>query len=261
MEQIYPTRRTGLDPISIYDDLALPKAEAGLPYVAVNMVSSIDGKITLDRQHKTQKLGSSVDRDLMGRLRSHFDAVLRGAETVRASPYFPGVPEDLAERRAKAGEARQPMSVVVSGSLDLPLESPFFSGGSSKTVVLTTSSSAAGRRREVEKHAAVEPVGNERVDMEAALKILYNEYGVRRLLVEGGAALNYWFIQKGLLHTLFWTVAPKLSGFRDDLTMVEGPSLLDPVPQLHLESIYQHENELFLRWGLLAERRGSQGGR
>lgn len=248
MEQLFPDRVPDLDPYTIYDALELPPGDER-SFVAVNMVSSVDGKITLDRELRTETLGSAVDRALMKRLRRHFDAVLRGAETVRASPYFPGVPDDLAAARERAGEAPQPLAVVMSASLDLPWEAPFFRDGGRKPVVLTTSAADPARRAEAARHAHVEKAGDDRVDFHRALEILHSRYGVRRLLVEGGAAVNYALVQAGLLDTLFWTLAPKLSGYRDDLTMIEGERLFSPIPRLRLETLYRHEDELFFRWG------------
>lgn len=247
MEQLYPVRRSVADPLEIYDRIELPADRVGRPFIAVNMVSTVDGKITLNKKERAEPLGSPIDRALMKRLRVHFDAVLRGAETVRANPFFPGVPDDLARLREEAGRSPQPLGIVVSGSLDLPLESQYFTV-SPRPIVLTSAASDPERRRVVAEYAEVEVVGDERVDPRRAVDLLARKYGIRRLLVEGGAALNYSFAESGLMDTLFWTLAPKLSGFDEDLTMIAGPALLSPIPKLSLETLYLHENELYFRW-------------
>ncbi len=246
MEQLYPVRRSVADPLSIYDDLQLPGEMEGRPFVAVNMVSTVDGKITLNKKERAEPIGSPVDRELMKRIRFHFDAVLRGAETVRANPHFPGVPGPLADRREHAGKSRQPLGVIVSGSLDLPFESPYFEAG--PAVILTTASSDPEKRRLASRYARVEVAGEDAVDPRRALDILYREYGVKRLLVEGGAALNYSFARSGALDLLFWTLAPKIGGFGEDLTMVSGPTVIRPLPRLELESLYLHQDELYFCW-------------
>jgi len=260
VEQLYPERRQIADPFIIYDDLELPPSAAGRPFVALNMVSTVDGKITLDRSERAQPLGSPVDRELMKRLRVHFDAVLRGAKTVRANPYFPGVSEDGERRRQAEGRDRQPLGVVASGSLELPFDSPYFKSGAAPPVILTTESAPARRRAEAERWARVEVVGKERIDPHRALQTLYEKYGVRRLLLEGGAALNFWFAQEGLIDVYFWTLAPKISGFSQDLTMIEGPRLIRPVPRLRLETLHHHEGELYFRWASLPDRPPSPAG-
>jgi len=246
VEQLYPIRQEVADPFSIYDEIELPEAGEGRPFVAVNMVTTVDGKITVNKKERAEPIGSPVDRELMKRIRVHFDAVLRGAETVRANPYFPGVPEPLADRRESLGKSRQPVGVIVSRSLDLPFESPYFATGF--PVILTAAASDPQKRRQASRYAHVEVVGDDAVDPVMALDVLYRKYGVRRLLVEGGAALNYTFVQSGALDLLFCTLAPKISGFREDLTMISGASVIRPTPRLKLETLYVHEDELYFRW-------------
>ena len=50
MEQLYPVQKAVADPLSIYDDFDLPAGNQERPFVAVNMVSTVDGKITLNKK-------------------------------------------------------------------------------------------------------------------------------------------------------------------------------------------------------------------
>jgi len=242
LERLFPTYKGGLDPHAIYDDLELPGAPADRPFIGINMVTSVDGKTTVDGEHRTVKLGSAVDRALMGRIRAHFDAVLRGAETVRANPHFPT--DEL------SGSERMPVGVVVSRSLDLPLESEYFTKQGARRIVLTCEASDPLAREQVSERADVLVCGKERVDLGRAMKVLRLEYGIDRLLVEGGASLNYWFVEAGLVDTLFWTLAPKLIGYKGDLSMIEGPEAFTPPAALRLASLFHHCDELFFRWAL-----------
>ena len=80
-----------------------------------------------------------------------------------------------------------------------------------------------------------------------ALRALRDELGVRRLLVEGGPTLNGELLRAGLVDEIFWTLAPKVVGGGEELTMVAGPALPGP-RRLALVSAYLHEGELFLRY-------------
>src|SRR5690625_4198119 len=125
MQRLYPTSKAPMEPTDIYDDVQFPGPPADRPYVALNMVSTVDGKTTLDEGRLRGPIGSPVDRALMERLRVPVDGVIRGASTVRRSPYYPGVPESLEHRRIDRGLERQPRAVVVTRSGDLPLDAPF----------------------------------------------------------------------------------------------------------------------------------------
>lgn len=247
MEQLFPIHRTQLVPEKIYDDLKLLSVHHTRPYVAINMVSSIDGKITIERGHQAQKLGSSTDRALMAGIRYHFDGVLRGAETVRANPTFPGLPQELATKRTAEGRSDQPLAVVVSGSLNLPVESEYFRQRE-RVVALTVESSDPGERDRLRRYAEVEVVGEDELDLDMALTRLRDRFGIERLLVEGGAAINYAFLKAGVVDSIFWTLAPKITGKSEDLTMVEGPEVLRPFSHFALATLFHHENELFFHW-------------
>jgi len=246
-----PDVRSHIDPPeAVYDNLKLPEPGADRPHVAVNMVSTVDGRITLGVCGKESKLGSRVDRDVMFRLRYHFDAVVRGAGTVRQGPWYPRVPDDLADRREEQGLPRHPLAVVITSSCVLPFEREFFAYAEapSPTVVITTESAPAGNLRAARDAALVRFAGKTRVNIQDALRILAEEFGVGRLLSEGGARLNWDFIQAGCLDELYWTLTPKFSGYEHDLPLVRGPELLNPVPSVDLVSLYYHEGELYGRW-------------
>src|SRR5579864_3327543 len=83
------------------------------PIVYLNMVSSVDGKATVGGSERG--LGSADDKRIMQELRSHADAVLNGATTLRVSGSSPLLRDaELVERRTQLGLARQPIGVIVS---------------------------------------------------------------------------------------------------------------------------------------------------
>src|SRR5690606_18090468 len=131
VHQLFPEHRLVADPAVIYDELVFPDAAAPLPgdgdeshgssdrpYVVVNMVTTLDGRATA--AGRVHELGSALDRRLMRKRRAAVDAVLRGADTVRPNPRFPGVPPEDAGLRRRKGLAHQPRLVIVSRSLELP---------------------------------------------------------------------------------------------------------------------------------------------
>src|SRR4051795_6918253 len=61
------------------------KAPPDRPYLVLNMVSSLDGKATID--WRTKGLSTEVDRELFHHLRTQADGVLVGAGTVRTERY------------------------------------------------------------------------------------------------------------------------------------------------------------------------------
>src|SRR2546430_4363186 len=92
------------------------RAPADRPYVLANMVSSADGRATLDG--RSAGLSNEADRELFHALREQVDAVLVGTGTLRTERYGPFVrdPERRA-RRETAGLAPDPLGCVGTRSL------------------------------------------------------------------------------------------------------------------------------------------------
>ena len=246
MERLYPERMT-MAPEEIYQDLSFPVMPWARPYLALNMVSSVDGKATL--LEKAFPLGSKIDHMVMRRIRAAADAVMNGSQTLRKEKVNPRVPEEVEARRVAQGMTPQPAAVVVTISADLPLDNPFFRGDRASRIVVTTQRAPIDRVAAIERHAKVIRVGEETVDLEAMMEELVTQFGIRRLVCEGGPTLNSHLIAAGLVDELFWTVSPKIVAGPATRTLVEGPPLpVDSLPRLQLVNLHEHESELYLRY-------------
>lgn len=212
-----------------YAALTLPPPSAERPYVLVNMVTSADGKITIEGSERG--LGSPADQQLMRALRANVDAVLNGAATLRASGSSPAVddPALVAARKAR-GLSAAPLGVVLTRSGDLPLDDTFFTSPAFEAVVVATDripSTDLDRLRSAGRAVEVIPGA----DVAAGLmRLLRQQYGVRSVLCEGGATLNGLLFDAGVVDELFLTVAPRVVGGEGPLTPVMAarpPSFAD----------------------------------
>jgi riboflavin biosynthesis pyrimidine reductase len=208
-----------------YRDLTFPPAPSDRPFVYINMVSTIDGKIlTGHRDEPVMDLGSAVDHRVMRHLESIADAIMLGAGSLRATPglHYP------------AG----PLRIVVSASGRLPFERPFFVQSPSETFVAT------------DAHVSL-PEGVRRLpgDLRACLASLRRDFGVRRLLCEGGSELNASLLALDLVDELFLTLAPKVKLGRDVPTYADGEPLSRANVQAYsLVECHRIEDEVFLRY-------------
>src|SRR4051794_7690028 len=108
-----------------YTSLLFPEPPPDRPYVYVNMVSSVDGKVVIEGNERG--LGSAVDQRLMRELRVHADVVFDGAGTLRASGTSSRVDDPALEAlRVQRGKAAVPIAATLSHSGDLPLDRAFF---------------------------------------------------------------------------------------------------------------------------------------
>jgi 2,5-diamino-6-(ribosylamino)-4(3H)-pyrimidinone 5'-phosphate reductase len=208
------------------------------------MVTSADGQATVGG--KASKIGSDVDRHTMRNLRANNDAVMVGANTLRAERLSLGLDETL--------QGAQPLGVILTTTGDVPLESNLIFHESQTILLITSRELAEDRAEALSKKAKVLRIATTsggRPDLSRTLQALKREYAVERLLVEGGPTLNLAMISAGLTDELFLTLAPKLLGrdtAQEARTVLSGalPAAVD----LRLLSAHLAAGELFLRYAI-----------
>jgi 2,5-diamino-6-(ribosylamino)-4(3H)-pyrimidinone 5'-phosphate reductase len=241
--RLYPLPAQELLAEGIYEDLELlppGRTETSRPYVIINMVSSLDGRTV--REGKAARIGSQTDRQLMRTLRSKADAVMIGANTLRAEKLSLGLDEP-------AGP--QPMAIILTNTGNLPLESHLIRNERQEVLVVVPEGCPEDAVRRLRRsggdvlRSPTTPWGA--IDLEGTLQVLKAERAVDLLLVEGGPTLNYSLISEQLADELFLTLAPKLLGGKG-LTILSGDPLPEGVWCPNLLSLHAAGGELFLRY-------------
>lgn len=223
-----------VSPDVLYSSLSFDTKPLHRPFIYINMVMSIDGKITLDDVGGTSDgLGSSMDRIVMHRLEELADCVMIGAQTLRSGriAYPPAL------RRA-----------IVTSSGQLPMHHGFFTKAEKPAIVFAPRSLAADDQSRISASAELVLVGDEHVDLAEAVRRLA-DMGVSSLLCEGGGHLNYEMFKAGIVDELFLTLAPWIKGGAHIPTPVEGDGFArEAAKRMELVSVAQHQNELYLRY-------------
>jgi riboflavin-specific deaminase-like protein len=218
-------------------------ATAARPYVAVNMVATVDGRASV--AGRTAPISSVADRQFFHALRTRVDAVMVGAGTLRTERYGRLV-RDLhrREQRVASGLEADPLAIVVSGRLDLSCDLPLLADGASRVVVITASEGS------IEGCAAdVEYLRSSPVDLAGALARVRDEHGVRSILCEGGPNLNASLLASGLIDELFLTTVGKLAGGAGALTIIGSAPIDEPV-DVELRWLLECDGELFARYAV-----------
>jgi 5-amino-6-(5-phosphoribosylamino)uracil reductase len=224
-------------------DLAPPDR----PYLVLNMVSTLDGRIAIDG--RSGSIGNEADTELFHGLRTQADAVMVGAGTIRTERYgrIARKPERR-EQRVAEGLAPDPLAVIVSARLRLPVDLPLLQDPDSTVAVITASEDelpeTPARVLYLRGPAEAE------LELRPHLEQLRSEHGVRSILCEGGASLNETLIREGLVDELFLALAPKLAG-GPPLTILQGDPLPEPL-EAELVWLFENEGHLFGRYRLQA---------
>jgi riboflavin-specific deaminase-like protein len=240
MQLLYPECRP-TSPQELASGLRLgDKAPPDRPYLVLNMVSSLDGKATIE--WRTKGLSTDLDRELFHQLRTQADAVMVGAGTVRVERYGRMAKSDaLREARQREGLARDPLAVVISARLDLPADLPLLNEPEQRVVIATHSDATLP---ELGDHVVYERTGE---DLPLLMSRLRERHGVRSVLCEGGPTLNSYLLSAGLVDELWLTLNPKLAGGAAALTIVAGRELVEPA-DLEVVSVAEGAGDLFTRW-------------
>jgi len=242
MRQLLPTPGD-VDPVAAYLAAARP-APADRPWVAMSMVSSLDGATAV--HGRSGPLGGAPDRAVFRAVRAIADAVLVAAGTVRAEGYGPvRLSEEAVAARVAAGRsAGPPRLVVVSGSLDLDLSRA--AEGPVRPLVLTTADARPDRRAALEEVAEVRAYGAGEVDLGAALSDLRAD-GVGVVVCEGGPSLNRALVAADLVDEWCVTLAPTIAGGASRRVVDGAPELGEGQP-LELASLLEEDGVLLGRW-------------
>jgi riboflavin-specific deaminase-like protein len=243
MRQLLPKLLDDVDPDEIYaaDERVGP---TGRPWVMTNMVATVDGAASIEGV--SGGIGGPADAAVFGALRAVPDVILVGAGTVRAEGYGPARTTAERQRRREArGQEPYPHIAVVTGQLDLDLNSSLFTDSPNRPMVVTTSRSSSERRDEVARVADVVVAGDEHVDLARALSTLAG-LGVKVVLCEGGPNLNGQLVAAGLLDEVCVTIAPLLAG-SDASRIMHGPTPTQP-EHLRLTRILEQDGTLLLRY-------------
>ncbi|MEF9904917.1 dihydrofolate reductase family protein [Streptomyces sp. P9-A2] len=189
------------------------------PYVLLSAAVSLDGYLD-DTGPERLLLSGPEDFDRVDEVRASVDAILIGAGTIRADNprLLVNAPERRAARVAE-GRPAYPLKVAVSGSGDLDPEARFWHTGGAK--VLCTSDRGAERARAHGIAADIVPLGAD-LDWRRLLTHLYDAYGVRRLMVEGGGLIHTQLLTQGLADELQLVLAPLFVGDPDSARLF-GP--------------------------------------
>lgn len=191
--------------------------------------------------------GSSLDRALLEKLRDETDAGLMGAGTLRAEdPEMRGSGRAFLPKRLRA---------IITRSGTIPSGKKLFTAGPTP-LIFTTSARAETLRQELGAAARVIglPPENNGFSIGAVLAALAG-MGATSVLIEGGGGLNYSCLKEGVVHEIYLTIAPFISGDRHAATLAAGNGSLGhpflPLELLSCESTAS--GEIFLHYRIKKE--------
>ncbi len=254
-------------------DLMIPTGAAPeRPYIIANFVQTLDGVISFGiagRDTGGDISGhSEIDHAVMGILRAEADAVLWGSSNYMAVRRFVPTPEAIwkpgathyHDLRRRLGKPPAPLAVVVTASGDIDTGGAILRRPDQPALVVTTQAGAArlGDLPDAPNTTVRDVPGDGEVPPQAVASLLAQEFGVRTLLVEGGARIFGAFLAAGLMDEVFLTIAPQFAGRSAQAShpgLVEGVAFAPATaPWARLLSLKRGGSHLFARYAVVGPR-------
>lgn len=219
------------------------------PEVAVNFALTWDGRIST-RNHTPSDFSSPYDKRRFLEIRATGDAILAGASTIAADRMTMGLPDEaLRQERLARGQAEYPLRVLLTGSGVLDPALPVFHHTFSPIHIFSTQRMPASSRSVLAEVATLHLADGDSVDLREMLRALRCDFGVRRLVCEGGAQVFRSLVEVDLVDEINLTLCPRIFGSEQapTLTGPAGPFLPASV-DFRLEKTEVVGEECFVRY-------------
>ena len=219
------------------------------PYVILNAAMTLDGKIATATG--SSNISGKKDLERVHEIRKECDGIMVGIGTVMADD------PRLTVHKIDARPEDNPVRVVVDSRCRTPADARI-TNGDAKTII----AGANEYKEEFMKSETYETLkkrgvkfffsGDRRVDLKALMNYLHEE-GIEKLMLEGGATLNFSMIRLGLIDEISICVAPMVVGGADAKTFFDGDGFntMDESVKLELIDYYPLDKDFILNYKVL----------
>jgi 2,5-diamino-6-(ribosylamino)-4(3H)-pyrimidinone 5'-phosphate reductase len=216
------------------------------PNVIINSAMSADGKIScVERSQVT--ISGQMDKARVDLLRAESDAVMVGVGTVLADdPSLRVKSQSSREARRKRGQQEDPLRVVADSRARTPPTASVLGPG---CIVAVAGCAPQERLDGLASNCEIIVCGRDEVDLPGLFSRLFDR-GIKRLMVEGGATLNWSLLNLGLVDELYVYMGAMLIGGAKAPTLVDGLGFKEHFPRLTLSSVERLDDGVLLKWKL-----------
>jgi riboflavin-specific deaminase-like protein len=181
------------------------------PFVIATFAMTVDGKVTTKNLSPVD-FTSREDKLHLFRQRASADAVLLGHTSLKRDNVRLGLPADMQETRAKRGQSRGPLRVIISNEGRIDHRLKIFQSNVSPIIIFSTKRMSRKYRQTLEKKATIHLSTSKHVDLAGMLETLRKKYKVRIVACEGGPTLFRSLLEQDLIDQLNLTIAPYMFG-------------------------------------------------
>jgi len=219
------------------------------PFVFINAAMSADGKISTVKRTQT-RISGTEDFERVDSLRAGSDAIMVGIGTVLADdPSLTIKSEKRREERKRERKDENPWRIVVDSTARTPVDAEVLNKGEGKRIIAVSQRAILENVGRLGEKADILVGGMEKVDLKKLLHDLWLR-GVRRVMVEGGATLNWSLISQKLVDEIYTYVGNMILGGETAPTLVDGAGFgeEDAMVKLELLDVEKMDDGVLIRW-------------
>jgi 2,5-diamino-6-(ribosylamino)-4(3H)-pyrimidinone 5'-phosphate reductase len=215
------------------------------PYVILNAAMSLDGKIAT--YTGDSRMSSPSDLRRVHRLRASVDGIMVGVRTLL---------RDDPKLTVRLTKRRRPHRIIVDSNARTPLTSYVVRTAREIPTVVAITSRVPEKRIENLEQRGVKVLVCGKGPL-VSVKILLHtlrKLGIRKILLEGGGALNWSMLSNGLVDEVSVAITPRILGGEKAVSLVEGkgsPLVKDGV-RLMLLNTAKYGPDLVVRYKVLS---------
>jgi 2,5-diamino-6-(ribosylamino)-4(3H)-pyrimidinone 5'-phosphate reductase len=199
------------------------------PHVLMMSEITADGKLTLRKGASSKILMKYMAHEteiLLHETRAAYDAIMVGSHTIKI---------DNSYLTVRLVPGKSPLRVIPNSRADIPLDSNVLKPDA-PTVIAVSRRAPADRMQAIRDRGVKVVVSGEKdVDLPLLMQILWKDYGVRKLMIEGGPTLNWHMLQHRLVDEIRLIHLPFIVGGADTPSLVGGMHIESEEEMIRLE--------------------------
>jgi 2,5-diamino-6-(ribosylamino)-4(3H)-pyrimidinone 5'-phosphate reductase len=220
------------------------------PHVLMMSEITADGKLTLKKGASSKILMKYMAHEtelLLHETRAEYDAIMVGANTIRIDNSFLTV---------RYVEGKSPLRVIPCSMADIPLDANVLKNDAPTAIGVCEAAPEDRIAAIKELGAHVIVAGKDHVELPLLMKILRQEFGVKKLMIEGGPTLNWHMLHDRLVDEIRLIHLPFIVGGSDTPSLVGGMHINDEneMIRLNLKNYYLCGSNLVSEFDVLYSR-------
>ena len=212
------------------------------PKITLSAAITLDGK--LSQKNKKIVLSSKSDKIRVHKLRSKFDAILIGKNTVE---------QDNPLLTVRHVRGKNPIRIILDSQGTIKNTSKIIKTAKNIPTIIVISQLVSKRNFNRLKKLPLDVIicGKTQVNITKLVHILFKK-GIKKILLEGGGTVNLSFLKNNLIDEIIITVTPLILGSQNSVNLFEGNLLksITKSPILKLKKVQKNKNEIILHYKL-----------